>query len=149
MEIPVDEEHLRELIAFTLLHSNPFGARIVASATGKVLVQVVNRVAEDNDPTAHAELLAVRLACQQQQSALLAGFTLYSTCEPCPMCLGSILWAGLDRVVFGATIDDAAKHYPQIYIPAQEVVHRSDFSTLVEGPLLQAECYALFTRADA
>ncbi|WP_309716818.1 nucleoside deaminase [Armatimonas sp.] len=140
-----DEEHLRELIAFTLPHKNPFGARIVESATGEVLLQAINQVGPNNDPTAHAELLAVRLACQQRQSFSLAGFTLYSTCEPCPMCLGSILWARLDRVVFGATIEDAAKHYSQIYIPAQEVARRSDFQTIVEGPLLQAECYTLFT----
>jgi tRNA(Arg) A34 adenosine deaminase TadA len=142
-----DTEHLQELIAFTTLYETPFGARIVDSATGTVLLQVVNQVAENSDPTAHAELLAVRLACQERQSHSLAGFTLYSTCEPCPMCMGSILWAQLDRVVFGATIADAARHYAQIYIPAQEVAQRSDFKTIVEGPLLQVECYALFTKS--
>jgi tRNA(Arg) A34 adenosine deaminase TadA len=141
-----DEEQLRELIAFTRNQSNPFGARIVHTATGDILIEVANQVSERTDPSAHAELLAVRLACQKRESLSLSGYTLYTTCEPCPMCMASALWAHLDRVVFGATIEDAAKHCSQIYVAAQELVQRSDFATVVHGPCLRTEFYTLFTQ---
>ncbi|MCX6365389.1 MAG: nucleoside deaminase [Armatimonadetes bacterium] len=141
-----DEEQMSGLVAFASQQTNPFGARIVRTATGEVLIEVANRVSEDIDPSAHAELRAVRLACQKLESLSLAGYTLYTTCEPCPMCMASALWARLDRVVYGATIDDAAKHCSQIYVFAQELTQRSDFTTVVHGPCLRPECYALFTR---
>jgi tRNA(adenine34) deaminase len=75
----------------------------------------------------------------------LAGYTLYTTCEPCPMCMSTALWAGLDRVVYGATIEDANRHCNQIQIPATEVAARSDMHCVVDGPLMRDECYALFT----
>lgn len=61
------------------------------------------------------------------------------------MCMSAALWAALDRVVYGATIEDANRHFSQIQIPAQEIVARSDMSCAVEGPFLRDECYALFT----
>lgn len=84
----------------------PFGA--VICKDGKVLATGVNRVTDNNDPTAHAEVQAIRSACSQLRSFDLSGCTLYTSCEPCPMCLGAIYWAHLDRVVYAATQDDAA-----------------------------------------
>ena len=81
----------------------PFGALIVNSKTGERLLRAVNAVAVENDPSSHAELRAVRLACKKLKQVSLAGYTMYSTCEPCPMCMANALWARLDRVVFGAT----------------------------------------------
>ncbi len=88
---------------------------------------------------------AIRLATKRLKQLSLAGYTLYTTCEPCPMCMSTALWAGLDRVVYGATIEDANHHCNQIQIPATEVAARSDMSCVVEGPVLRDECYALFT----
>ena len=64
------------------------------------------------------------------------------------MCMANALWAGLDRVVYGATIADANKHCRQIKVPAREVVRRSDMDCIVDGPLLRKECYELFTHPN-
>lgn len=84
----------------------PFGA-IVVTADGRSF-DGVNRVTANLDPTAHAEVTAIRAACQGIGDFDLSGGTLYSSCEPCPMCLAAALWARLDRVVYAATRDDAA-----------------------------------------
>lgn len=85
----------------------PFGAVLVRD--GVVLATGQNRVTRDNDPTAHAEVQAVRAACADLGTFSLVGATLYSSCEPCPMCMASALWARVDRVVFAADRDDAAR----------------------------------------
>lgn len=84
----------------------PFGALIV-SADGRVF-EGVNRVTANLDPSAHAEVTAIRNACQQLGTFDLTGCTLYTSCEPCPMCLATSLWARIDRVYFAADRDDAA-----------------------------------------
>lgn len=84
----------------------PFGA-IVVSADGRVF-EGVNRVTANLDPSAHAEVTAIRTACQGLGTFDLSGATLYASCEPCPMCLATSLWARLDRVYFAAGRDDAA-----------------------------------------
>src|SRR6202000_1571783 len=99
---------------------------IVHSRTGKLFYRARNAVMRENDPSSHAELRTVRLACRKLGKPSLAGYTLYSTCEPCPMCMANALWARLDRVVYGATIEDANRHCNQIRISAQEVCKHSD-----------------------
>ena len=84
----------------------PFGALIVRN--GRVLAEGQNRVTATLDPTAHAEVVAIRAACQVAKSFSLEGATLYTSCEPCPLCLSAALWARVDRVVFAADRDDAA-----------------------------------------
>ncbi len=85
----------------------PFGAVIVRD--GGLLAEGQNRVTRDNDPTAHAEVVAIRLACASLGDFSLAGATLYTSCEPCPLCLSAALWARIDRVVYAADRDDAAR----------------------------------------
>lgn len=85
----------------------PFGAVVVRD--GVVISRGQNRVTRDNDPTAHAEVQAIRAACRELGTFSLAGCTLYSSCEPCPMCLASSLWARVDRVLFAADRYDAAR----------------------------------------
>ncbi len=145
-----DLAHMTALAAFTarsmLTDSpRPFGAAIVHTRSGHVLLRALNAVKQQCDPSAHAEVRAIRLATKRLKKLSLAGYTLYTTCEPCPMCMSTALWAGLDRVVFGATIADANCHCNQIRIPATEVAARSDMKCIVEGPILRDECYALFT----
>lgn len=84
----------------------PFAALIVRN--GDVIAQGTNVVTTTNDPTAHAEIMAIRRACDAQDDFELTGCTLYATCEPCPMCLGAVYWAHLDRVYYAATRADAA-----------------------------------------
>ena len=83
----------------------PFGAVIVRN--GEVLSTGVNRVVAENDPTAHAEVSAVRAACGRLQTFKLDGCTVYSSCEPCPMCLSALYWAGVGRIIYGNTKHDA------------------------------------------
>lgn len=85
----------------------PFGAVIVAG--GKVLAAASNKVTSSCDPTAHAEVVAIREACEYVQSHQLTGCVLYASCEPCPMCLGAIYWARLDAVYYAATREQAAE----------------------------------------
>ena len=84
----------------------PFGCVIVKD--GKVVGQGCNSVLETNDPTAHAEVVAIRDACKNLGSFQLEGCYLYTSCEPCPMCLGAIYWARPERVFFANTKKDAA-----------------------------------------
>ena len=85
----------------------PFGALIVRD--GRVLAEGQNRVTATLDPTAHAEVVAIRAACLAVGDFSLAGTTLYTSCEPCPLCLSAALWARVDRVVFAADRHDAAR----------------------------------------
>src|ERR1700686_830965 len=88
-------------------NGGPFGAVIVRD--GKIVAENVNRVTSTNDPTAHAEVLAIRQACQKLGSFELKGCELYTSCEPCPMCLGAIYWTGLSRVYYGGFAADASR----------------------------------------
>jgi tRNA(Arg) A34 adenosine deaminase TadA len=84
----------------------PFGAVVVHE--GRIVGEGTNRVTQANDPTAHAEIEAIRSACAALARYSLAGAQIFSSCEPCPMCLGAIHWARLDKIWFAATREDAA-----------------------------------------
>jgi tRNA(Arg) A34 adenosine deaminase TadA len=84
----------------------PFAALVVRGS--ELLATGTNLVPSSNDPTAHAEIVAIRRACERLESFQLTGCEIYTTCEPCPMCLGAIYWARLDRIWYGATRADAA-----------------------------------------
>ena len=105
------EAFMREAIALAVENvragrGGPFGALVVRG--DRVVARGVNLVTATNDPTAHAEVGAIRAACQALRSFQLTGCELYSTCEPCPMCLAAIYWARLDRYYYGATRRHAA-----------------------------------------
>ena len=85
----------------------PFGAIIIKD--GKIIAQGQNQVTSTNDPTAHAEIVAIREACRVLETFQLQGGELYTSCEPCPMCLGAIYWARLDKVYYANTKADAAQ----------------------------------------
>lgn len=84
----------------------PFGAVVVRQ--GKIIGRGWNRVTSTNDPTAHAEVVAIRDACAHVGSYSLAGCEIYCSCEPCPLCLAAVYWARLERIYHAATRDDAA-----------------------------------------
>lgn len=83
----------------------PFGAVIVRN--GEIIATGANRVTANNDPTAHAEVSAIRAACAKVGNFKLEGATCYTSCEPCPMCLSALYWAGVERIFYGNTKDDA------------------------------------------
>ncbi|MDW8304982.1 MAG: nucleoside deaminase [Acidobacteriota bacterium] len=84
----------------------PFGAVIVKD--GRIIGEGCNRVTSTNDPTAHAEIVAIRNACLQLNSFSLEGAAIYTSCEPCPMCLGAIYWARIKKIFYACTRKDAA-----------------------------------------
>lgn len=108
------QEHERFMrIAIELSEQNvkqgmggPFGAVIVKDS--EIIAQSANQVIPQTDPTAHAEVSAIRLACKQLGTYNLQGCIIYTSCEPCPMCLGAIYWAHIDIVYYGNTKSDAA-----------------------------------------
>ncbi|MDQ2900501.1 MAG: nucleoside deaminase [Acidobacteriota bacterium] len=85
----------------------PFAA--IVARDGEIVVRAVNVVTTTNDPTAHAEMVAIRRACQALKTFDLSECEIYTTCEPCPMCMGAIYWARLSKVYFGNTREDAAR----------------------------------------
>lgn len=123
----MDNPYMLEAIALSVQNvrsakGGPFAALVVKD--GGVVARGTNLVTERNDPTAHAEIVAMRSACHSLGSFHLTGCDLYTTCEPCPMCLGAIYWARLDRVFFAATDEDAARYgfddsliYEQVRLP--------------------------------
>lgn len=104
------EELMRRAIALASDNvrngGGPFAALIVKD--GEIVAEGVNRVTASNDPTAHAEVSAIRAACSKLSTFDLHGYEIYTSCEPCPMCLGAIYWAHLDHIYYGNNKDDAA-----------------------------------------
>jgi len=106
------KSHMKKAIelAFSNVKENkggPFGAVVVKD--GKIIGKGANLVTDTNDPTAHAEIVAIRKAAHNIGSFELKGCEIYTSCEPCPMCLGAIYWARIDKLFYAATKDDAAK----------------------------------------
>ena len=109
----------------------PFGAAIARG--GEIIATGVNRVTANCDPTAHAEVSAIRAAAQKLGTFNLSGCEIYSSCEPCPMCLGAIYWARLDRLFYGNTKADAARIgfddafiYKELALPLAERTLRAE-----------------------
>lgn len=98
---------VRQAVANVGSGGGPFAAIVMRQ--GELLGHGVNRVTREHDPTAHAEVVAIRQACRRLSNFKLTGCVLVSSCEPCPMCLGAALWAHVDRVIFAADRDDAAR----------------------------------------
>jgi guanine deaminase len=106
-----DKEFMQEAIALAKAgmqrgDGGPFGCVIVKD--GRIIGRGNNKVTSTNDPTAHAEVVAIREACRELGDFQLTGCVLYTSCEPCPMCLGAIYWARPDRIVLAGTREDAA-----------------------------------------
>jgi len=125
----MSSDFMRQAIALALENirkgGGPFAAVLVKN--GAVVATGANRVTATNDPTAHAEIVAIREACRKLESFQLSGCELYTTCEPCPMCLGAIYWARPARVYYAGTASDAAAAgfddafiYDELQVPANE-----------------------------
>ncbi len=126
-----------------LAGQSPFGAVIVSK--GVVVAATHNTVWRDLDPTAHAEVNCIRAAAKALATISLDGCEMYSTCEPCPMCLSAIHWSKIDRVVFGATIADAAAAgFCELHVAAAELARAGGSALKVESGLMRDECAALF-----
>ena len=141
-----DRAFMREAIrlanASVAKGGGPFGAVIVKE--GKILAECSNSVTLDNDPTAHAEVNAIRQACRALGAFHLAGSVIYCSCEPCPMCLGAIYWAGIERIYYGNTrVDAAAIDFDDNFI-YQEMDTPLSRRTIPVIPLLRDEALESF-----
>jgi len=140
------EDFMRRAIALSVENvkngGGPFGAVIVKD--GKILAEGVNRVTANSDPTAHAEVSAIRAACQQIKDFDLTGTTIYTSCEPCPMCLGAIYWSHIDKMYFGNDQHDAAKIDFDDQFIYDELALPKDARRLKAERLLPEEALAAF-----
>lgn len=120
----------------------PFGAVIVKD--GEIIAATSNRVTLDNDPTAHAEVNCIRMACKRLGTFDLSGCTIYTSCEPCPMCLGAIYWARIDRIFYGNNRQDAADIGFDDDFIYQELTRPMDNRSTPIIPILQDEALHSF-----
>lgn len=122
---------------------SPFGACIVKD--GKVIVCEYNIVWESTDITAHAEIHAVRKANRILNTIDLTGCVIYSTCEPCPMCFTAIHWARIDKIYFGAGIEDARRFgFNELTVSNEMLKNNGSSKVEVEGGLMKEKCIELF-----
>jgi tRNA(Arg) A34 adenosine deaminase TadA len=111
---------------------------------GKVLGRGHNLVGSDNDPTAHGEVVAIRATCRALKTVRLEGATLYTTCEPCLMCTSAIMWAGIGRVVIGATWADAPDYFHPEKGSLLGMARHVDYPFQYAAGVLRAECVELY-----
>ena len=95
------------LRGITKKEGGPFGA-VIVDKNSNIIAKGNNKVIKKKDPTAHAEIVAIRKACKKLKTSSLDGCTLYTTCEPCPMCLSAIIWANIKKVYYACTKEDAS-----------------------------------------
>lgn len=134
---------IREARAGIAIGQSPFGCAI--ALPGAEVVAEHNRVWQTCDITAHAEIVALRAACQAAKDVHLAGAIVATTCEPCPMCMSALAWAQVAEVHYGATISDArAAGFNELNLSAVEVATRAAIGIRLVPGLLPNECVALF-----
>lgn len=140
---PEDEGFMRLALAEAAQGDFPFGAVIVRD--GAVAASGRNMGVKKNDPTAHGEIVAIRNFTASRPAAELTGATIYTTGEPCPMCMGAIIWSGFSRVVYGASIEELSKHIGQIMAGSASLARDAPFATIeITGGVLAKESLALF-----
>jgi tRNA(Arg) A34 adenosine deaminase TadA len=142
-----DERFMRRAIALSADtmaagDGGPFGAVIVRA--GRVLAEGVNQVTSANDPTAHAEIVAIRRACAALGRFDLAAAVIYTSCEPCPMCLGAIYWARIAHIYYGNDRADAARIGFDDDLFYREIARPRDSRSMPMTRLLAAEALAIF-----
>ena len=142
----MNEAFMRKAIELSIENvkngGGPFGAVIVRG--DEIIATGVNRVTDNNDPTAHAEVSAIRAACEKLGTFNLEGCEIYTSCEPCPMCLGAIYWAHLDRMYYGNNKHDAAAIGFDDSFIYEEIALTPDKRRLVSQELLRDEAQQAF-----
>jgi tRNA(adenine34) deaminase len=142
---PDDETFMRMAIEEARQADFPFGAVIVRS--GEVIARGRNLGRTNKDPTAHGEMVAIRRCLADHGSDSLRGSTLYTSGEPCPMCMGAILWSRLGRLVYAASMDQLAAKIDQIRLSSAELSARASFAPIsITGGVLAHEAMQLFAK---
>jgi tRNA(adenine34) deaminase len=141
--LPHDEDYMQIAIDEASKAEFPFGAVIVKD--GELLAQGHNRTRIDRDPTAHGEMVAIRAFLTTYGPEALKGATLYTSGEPCCMCMGAIVWCGIGRLVYAASIDQLATKIGQIMISSEDVAAKTPFETIdIVGGVLADKAIGLF-----
>ncbi len=140
------EELMRKAIELSIMNvkngGGPFGA--VIAKDGEIIAEGVNKVTALSDPTAHAEVNAIRAACAKLGTFNLSGYEIYTSCEPCPMCLGAIYWARLDRMYYGNNKSDAKDIGFDDSFIYDEIEHKPQDRKLPSEILLHQEALKAF-----
>ena len=137
-------EHMKAAIAIAQKHETPFGAALAMG--DELYVTAANETSERHDPTAHAEVMAIRKLGAHIKKTDLSGFTLYTTCEPCPMCMSAALWAKIDTVFYGCNIPTITEYMNQIDLRSHTLASSGFKETHVKGEIMLTECEDLLKR---
>ncbi|MDZ7758628.1 MAG: nucleoside deaminase [Rhodohalobacter sp.] len=122
-------------------NSTPFGAALAMG--DEIFLTAANQTKTLHDPTAHAELLAIRKLSERLKKTDLSGFSLYTTCEPCPMCMSAAIWAGIDIVVYGCSIPQISEYMPQINLSCSDIADKSFRKIIIQQGFMEKECLSL------
>jgi guanine deaminase len=139
--IKPDIHIMKAAIEIAEKNSTPFGAALAMG--DEIFVTAANQTKKLHDPTAHAELLAIRRLASNLNKTDLSGFTLYTTCEPCPMCMGAVIWAKIDTVFYGCDIPSISKKMPQIDLRSIDINKKSFHNMTIQGGVLENSCMEL------
>ncbi|MBX2988020.1 MAG: nucleoside deaminase [Bdellovibrionaceae bacterium] len=147
----MNEKYMRRAIELSREHmqkgeGGPFGAVIVKE--GRVIGEGWNCVTSTNDPTAHAEVQAIRQACRNEKNFELQGAELYTSCEPCPMCLSAAYWARISRIYYASTREDAARHQFDDDFIYKEIPLKPSERKIPMQQFLHGEAYEVFKEWD-
>ena len=112
----------------------------------EIFVTAANQTKELSDPTAHAEIMAIRKLADHLKKTKLSGFTLYTTCEPCPMCMSAAIWAKIDSIFYGCSIPEISKFMDQIDMRAGNMNSKSFYRITIHGNVLKDECLNLLKK---
>ena len=138
-----DERFMQEAIAQAKKADFPYGAVIFYK--GKIIAKAGTAGRKSIDPTAHAEITAIRKACRKLRQNHLKGATMYSTCEPCPMCFTACWWAGISRLVYGMTLQDSTRLLGQeLEVSAATLNKKAGNVMMIKPKFMRAEVLKLF-----
>jgi len=135
---------MRAAIEVAEANRTPFGAAL--SMGDEIFVAAANQTKELSDPTAHAEIMAIRKLAEHLKKTDLSGFTLYTTCEPCPMCMSAAIWAKVDVLFYGCSIPDIRVFTNQIDMRAEKLNTKSFHRVAIQGNVLKSECINLLKK---
>ena len=125
-------------------YQTPFGAALAMG--DQLFVTEANQTRELHDPTAHAEIMAIRKLGEHLKKTNLSGFTLYTTCEPCPMCMSAAIWARVDAVFYGCGIPVISNYMDQINVRANDLMKTGFHTAQITGDLMAQECLELLRK---
>lgn len=141
MNIKPDKGVMQAAIQVAEKNKTPFGAALAMGT--ELFATSANQTKQKYDPTAHAEMEVIRKLSDQVHKTDLSGFTLYTTCEPCPMCMSAIIWSGIRSVVYGCDIPTISIYMNQIDIRAEEIIQKSSVNIELHSGFMVAECEVL------